>query len=1497
MTFETLSGFHWIMALAVLALFFSGTALILRGRARKTAAPTLDFTQIASDKILDTLPDAVVIADGKGTIVAVNERFVAIFGYDKKELVGRKIEILIPEAIRDTHAHLRKTADLKEGDAVMAPGRGVIGLTKAGQEIQIEISLSPMMTKQGIMVAGAVRDVSARKKIEEDLRRSEARFYSLLNSAPDAMVIVNKDGNITFVNRRFTELFEYRSEEILGRAIEMVVPPQFRDDNVILRRSLSLSQGGRGMAAGHEIVGLAKSGREIPIEITLGPVPSETGAMVAASIRDISARKKAQKELRQSQERFKELFDACNIGILIHRDHKPLYANRAFADIYGYDSVKEVMEIEDTSTMVAPGAYRPNFHQKRKLGDYRPIDWETQGVRKDGSTMWIHKRSFGIDWEGEPASCSFSVDVSDHKKAEENLRTSEAQFRSFVEQLPLSVNVKDTEGRYILANRHFEEWHDLKSTDVIGKKVGDVYPDRPGHVKAVMAAETQTLKTMRSVAREMTFQAPGGDKRIANVVKFPIRDEKGAATGIGTIFIDVTADRIAERALLESEKRFRTLFEQANFGILISREDHILYANKAAAHLYGFDNVSDILDLGTIKKLTPHHAAAAKKIGARNKGKSSDEVVVGIKASGKEFWVQSRRFALEWQDAQCTCHIQIDVSESVRAEEALRLSEERLRNAVSSLEEGFALYDSEGRLSVYNEKFVDQHKAIADLIAPGAKYEDIARAKAKSGHGSGIDVDPDDYAEQRVQAWREGRLMTVESRLADGSWVMINESRTADGGIAVTHMDITDLKRTEEELRHIHTRLEERVIERTLELNRAKEQAEAAAAAKAAFLATMSHEIRTPMNGVKGALELLGMTPLNSDQNNILRLINDSSDMLMTVINDILDFSKIDAGKLVIENIEMSVRDIVESVAEFMSNDAQSKNLEVLVYVDPNIPDALQGDPVRLRQIVSNLYGNAVKFTESGFVLVEAHLEEGTSTSMSIRFDIVDTGIGMSQEQIGRLFKPFTQADDSTTRRFGGTGLGLAISLQLTELMGGKLDVKSELQKGTTFSFTLPFGIVEHTRHVDEKPFAGLRIFAIHREVLTSHGTLAKYLKHAGADVTVFDGMNTFQREVLAAAERGEPFDCGYVNLETIAKRIDDFEKILSEHPETEGIKLLLVSSRQNAVAEKLAGRKIFGAHIVRPVLMGALYQSIAKLTGRPLPRAWSTKSKSASVSRYMAPPIVEAAAKRAVILVAEDNRANQIIISRQLEHLGYAFEMTNNGKEAWEKWRRNADSYGLVLTDCFMPLLDGYGLARKIRGHEAAGDRCVPIVALTANALKDQAVKCYDAGMDAVISKPVALSQLDATLLRWLPIAKVLRTVYEETAAAPVETPPVISGTPVGEAAPAASAPVDLRALADVLGSDDTALLADTLKFFLTTVEDTPLKLAQCLNEKNALAMRNEAHAAKGSSASAGAKKLAALMTTIQDAAEKQDWSLMEGLMPEVESEMSRVKLYIQSL
>jgi PAS domain S-box-containing protein len=981
----------------------------------------------------------------------------------------------------------------------------------------------------------------------------------------------------------------------------------------------------------------------------------------------------------------------------------------------------------------------------------------------------------------------------------------------------------------------------------------------PGDVEEIVASRMEMARRNEVLKFELTM--PGGS--VCEIQSIPL-----ASGGMVRTYSDITAHKLAEKALAQETEMLNITLENIDQGITMFDADLVLVlANSQVAGMQ--DVSSDMLQPGaTLEDGFRNNA----KNGAYGPGDVEEQVATRM-ALARKF--EPHHFERTKPDGTV---IEVrgqpvpgggivttykDITTRKQAEAQIS----KLSGAVEQSSASMVITDPDGMIEYINPAFTALSGYTAEdvvgypfrILKPGVLEPEI------------LDQLWDTI--RRGEVW-QGELEN-KKKTGEPYWenILLSALLDEDGNISNyvgIKEDITERKEAEAELR------------------KARFEAEAGAQAKSEFLASMSHEIRTPMNGIVGMTDLLAHTKLDDDQRTMLNTVRDSGNALLTIINDILDFSKIEAGKMNVENVPFSVVDVVEGAAATMSPNASQKGVRIVTYIDPGIPASVLGDPVRMRQIVFNLTGNAVKFSEQGHVVVQAEAVINDEGEARLRISVIDHGIGISEEAQAKLFGAFSQAESSTTRRFGGTGLGLAIVKNLAEIMSGEISVKSAIGSGSTFSVEFPMTASEVQRtHDEDVDLDGLR-------VLVATGTepvkrvIQSYLEHWKAEVNFVTDEEEAANSLAEARQQGKPFDVAVLDFDFDMER----QKAAADKLATDGLNFILLSSGQRRSA------RIEGPHCVtldgNPVRQAQLVTAVAVAAGRASPLLRPQVDDVVN-DNLVALSVEEARANGTLILLAEDNLTNQQVIGRQLTKLGYTCEIADDGKLALEAWR-NSD-YALLLTDCHMPNMDGFELTASVRGDEQGGSFRAPIIAVTANALEGEAERCIAAGMDDYLSKPLAMADLKVTLRKWMPVGESAvqdpSNISEQESLLEEVTPNQSMQAP-GDVADHTKA-VEPKFLRDTFGDDDE-LIKEILLDFVDPARDTVGEIDKAFEDRDADALGAAAHKLKSSSRSVGAEVLADLCADLEKAGKAGEWSDIENHYPRLASSIDAVTSEIKA-
>jgi PAS domain S-box-containing protein len=913
--------------------------------------------------------------------------------------------------------------------------------------------------------------------------------------------------------------------------------------------------------------------------------------------------------------------------------------------------------------------------------------------------------------------------------------------------------------------------------------------------------------------------------------------------------------KCAQDALAASEKRHRDLIENSQgFICTHDMEGKLLSVNTAAAQSLGY-TPEELVGGDLIKLVAPAARPAFVDYLKRVKTEHGVNGLMNIctREGEERIWLyRNVRIEESGGGDYVLGHAQ-DITDRVRTEASLRESEERFRQAFGEAPIGIALVSLEGR-------WLQVNRVLCRMIGY-SETELLATDFQTITHPDDLTADLDHMRRMLADEIRTYRMeKRYFHRRGHVVFVMLSVSLVRDAGGRPLYFisqieDITERKLIEEELKD------------------ARDAAVESARLKSEFLANMSHEIRTPMNGVIGMTGLLLDTELTAEQRDFAETIRTSGDALLTIINDILDFSKIEAGKLQFETLDFNLNGAVEGAVDLLAERAQEKKIELASLIYEDVPSEIRGDPGRLRQVLTNLIGNAVKFTERGEVIVRAEKESEGVESVVVRFTVSDTGIGISESARRNLFQAFTQADGSTTRKYGGTGLGLAISRQLVELMGGRIGVESEEGKGSTFWFTAGF---------DKQPAgAGLvrprasSLEATRVIVVDDNATNRKILSHQlnswGMIYEEADSGASALEALRRAASRGEAYDVAILDL--MMPGMDGFElaRAVKSDPLIAGTRLVLLTSFGVRGDGASAREPDVAACLTKPVRQSQLFDCLANIVSQPAEPGAARAGATPKTYTKSAPKETPMTSNK-LILLAEDNVVNQKVAVRQLQKLGYRADAVANGREALEALGRIP--YDLVLMDCQMPEMDGYAATAEIRRREGTVKR-TPVVAMTANALEGDRERCIAAGMDDYVSKPVKPEELAAVLGRFL----------SDVSRGAADAPVVVNDT---------RPPVDLERLHAVMGDDPEEVCA-IIGVYLEQMTHSIGRLDAAIASGDAPEVNTVAHNCVGVSATCGAVALLGPLRELERMGREHRLVGAEYLGAEVRREFGRVKAFLE--
>jgi PAS domain S-box-containing protein len=1106
--------------------------------------------------------------------------------------------------------------------------------------------------------------------------------------------------------------------------------------------------------------------------------------------------------------------------VMMDDEGKVTYWNEAAEEMFGYPAQEAIGRV--LHRFIVPPrfleAHNAVFSHFVETGEGAAVGktLELAALKKDGTEFPIELSLSAVKFGDRWNAIGILRDITERKQAELKLHESERRFSDLLENVELVSIMLDREARIIYCNNYLLRLTGWKREEVIGKNWWDLFV--PPEIQNLRDEYYKSLLDNQTEARhhENDIVTRSGERRLIRWNNSLLRSADGKVIGTASIGEDITEQKKSE-ASIKYLNRVYAMLSEINTLVVHARHRDELYkeACRVAVETGGFR-------MAMIAIVDPDTSLPVSVTSAGMNERllaTIKDVLLSSEGMQKSLVIQAVR------------EKKTVISNDTQNDPRLLFGKQYTEAGVNSI-------------------------AVLPLILS----EDVVGALA--------------LFSTEINFFHE-KEMKLLTKLAD------------DIAFAKGYL------KSQTALHQLTEELESKIAARTADLEQARQESDRANQAKSIFLASMSHEIRTPMNGVIGMIDVLRQTSLRDHQLEMVDLISESAVSLLEIIEDILNFSKIEAGKLELEHLPIRLVDVTEKACDLLDHLAARKGVELTMFIDPAIPEEVLGDALRLRQVLVNLINNAIKFSsgqqQDGRVSVRALLAGQGPDRVTVEFTVIDNGIGMDEATQAQLFTAFTQGDITTTRRFGGTGLGLAISRNLVELMKGEITVQSAPDKGATFTVRLPFTPLPAKPLDDGKPvdLAGLSCVVLGDQGFADD--LATYLTYGGALVEQSKDLTAATR-LIGAASTG-------VWLFIIDARHDDTEPLeelraaclardkhldsrfmVVEHghyqPGTEPRFLVIERGRrrhgriQSVDLVTIDGDVMHRRHFLDAVAIAA---GRAQESEVPPPRPAEV------VGLIKAPSREQARQQGCLILVAEDNETNQKVIRHQLGLLGFAADITGDGLEALERWE--SGDYALLITDLYMPNMDGYQLTAAIRADEA-GMRRTPVIALSANALSDEAERCRVAGMDDYLSKPTRLEDLGGMLEKWLPdVADAGACIPDSQAAAARST-----------------VPVDLRVLASLVG-DDPVVIHDLLQDFHTSAAKIAAELLSSCTAGETAATGAAAHKLKSSAFSVGAQALGELCVEIEQAGKAGQIDALSALLPRFEAEMTVVNEFLGTL
>jgi PAS domain S-box-containing protein len=1437
---------------------------------------------------LRSIGDAVITTDRHGKITFMNPVAENLTGWTQAESMAK-------ELTRVCHIVNETTGLGEENPALRTVREGIVIdrmdhcaiVAKNGMRTAVEHIASPIKDDKGAIQGSVLvlRDISARRKSEDSLKESEERFRGAFEYANSGMALVGLDATFLKVNRVLCEMLGYAEREMLDMTMEQIVhPDDWSENQSDVRRMLNGEFASRLVERRY----LHRTGRAVWVMISTTMVSSaqHVPLHMVVMVQDITERKSAEEELRVQKAYFQRLFEKSPEGIVIlDGDDCIVEMNREFQNMFGY-SIEEIRG-KKVNDVVVPPELKAEA-EKLSWGVYHDqiVQFDTVRKRKDGTLIDVSVLGSPITLGGTNVGCyGIYRDISERKRAEEQL----LMLSRAVEQSPASIVITDMNGIIEYVNARFVQVTGYTSEEAIGQNPRLLSSHLEPREK--YAQLWSTITSGGEWHGEFLNRKKNGELYWEFASISPIKNRDGVPKHYLAVKEDITERKKAEEQLAQDRNLLRTLIDNLPDYIFVKdAQCRFMIANTAQLHLLGESRPEAVIGKTDADYFPPRYAS--QMLAAEQEVLRSGALLINheepfIDRENNKRWVQTTKVPLRDSKGNIIglvglCH---DITNRKIAEAELQESARRMQSIVETVDEGITVSDRSGHFEVFNSKM----EAITGYTLREANSTDdffslICPSRSKPEHTTA-------KLREIIKTGGSRELeLTISTKAGEEKALLVSTSvvRYKNRDMVLSaYRDITGRKRAErdmamyaEQLLKAKSKAEEqaRVLEeQACELAAAREEALQASRLKSEFVANMSHEIRTPMNGVIGMTGLLLDTKLTMEQREYTEIIRTSGEALLSIINDILDFSKIEAGKLSLEIIDFDVRALVEDSVDMLVQKAHEKELELICYINEAIPTGLHGDPGRLRQIIINLLGNAIKFTERGEVSVEATLERETEQNVDVRFLIRDTGIGISEEHRQRLFQSFSQADGSTTRKYGGTGLGLAISKQLVEMMGGSIGVQSHLGVGSEFWFTVHFrkqarpgSIVRPRTTLDD----------VHVLIVDDNRTNRTILSHIvgrwGMRSIAVEGGEQALDALRNAVSSGDP--CGIALLDMHMPGMDGttLARNIKNDPALADIPLVLLTSLGHGNGSAAASG--ISASLTKPVKESALFDTLALLLGTAeieddVPATSSSPREPSDGLKIIHPLPLR-------ILVAEDNTINQKVALRMLDKLGCRADVVGNGREAIEALKQMP--YDLVLMDCNMPELDGFAATAVIREMEGEQKRTV-IVAMTANALRGDRERVLAAGMDDYLAKPVSQKELASLIRDWT--VKIRRNGSEPHRLM-TETDDVFVAPP-----PEIMDKKRLAELQELSEGQDAGWLRSLAETYLHDAALCINEIHQAAKTEDAAAVGQLAHALKGSSRNIGVNNVISACQQLQSLGESGTCVGMIGLLRDLDEEFARTR------